>query len=249
MRHAHSTPQGSLGLVVKKASSLVRPKLEVFTRGKSIPDEVKRWNPQTQAGLYFKSICQYLPKQAALDMVGLLQEIVTLESRLSLVVYRFHPDPSATRIVEDYGLVSARVVTNNGVAWLVDCFEGATTATITQMKYHGIGLTPAAEAVADSALGNEITPTNLAAPSTRAVGTTVQGSAANIYETVGTLTSAFAPAQGLPIVEHGVFNTATIAAASTTNLLWDRSVFLTITLNNGDSIQATYDLTFTAGGL
>lgn len=139
--------------------------------------------------------------------------------------------------IEDYGLASLRVVTTVGVNFIVDAFQNS--VEVENMKYHGIGTGTTAEAVGDTALVTELT-TQYNPDSTRATGTTTEGASANIYRTVGTNTLD----SGTPAVtEHGVFS------ASSAGTLLDRSVFSAINLNgtNGDGLQSTYDLTFTAG--
>jgi hypothetical protein len=91
----------------------------------------------------------------------------------------------------------------------------------------------------DTALVTEST-TALNPDSTRGTGTTTEGASANIYRTVGTVT---ADAQ-IVVREHGVFSQAATGGGT----LLDRTVFTTITLESGDSLQATYELTCSAGG-
>jgi hypothetical protein len=136
----------------------------------------------------------------------------------------------------NYGVLSYRVVTNNGVGFIVDAFQNSVELEI--MKYHGVGTGNTAEAAADSALVTEST-TALNPDSTRGTGTTTE-SAANAYQTVGTVTFDGSAA----IVEHGIFS----QAATGGGVLLDRSVFSAINVASGDSIQFTYTLTFTAGG-
>jgi len=137
--------------------------------------------------------------------------------------------------IEDLGIVSCRVVTNNGVAFMVDAFDNTVEAEI--MNYHGCGTGTNAEAAADSALQTEST-TILTVDSTRATGTQSQPSA-NIYRSVGTVSFDGAGA----ITEHGLFS----QAATGGGVLLDRSVFSAINVASGDSIQFTYSLTLTAG--
>lgn len=136
----------------------------------------------------------------------------------------------------DYGVLSYRVITNNGVGFIVDAWENLVELEI--MKYHGCGTTNTAEAAGDSALAAEST-TALNPDSTRATGTLTE-SAANAFQTVGTLTFDATAA----IVEHGLFSQAATGGGT----LFDRSVFSTINVASGDSIQFTYTVTFTAGG-
>lgn len=130
--------------------------------------------------------------------------------------------------VIDYGCAGRRVVTTAYVQLLCDELQASVAAHST-FKYHGIGTGNTAEAIGDTALVTEV--------ETRATGTQAEN-AANIYESVGTITATGSRA----IVEHGVFS-----AASAGTLL-DRTVFSVVNLASGDSLQATYRLTLTAGG-
>jgi len=139
--------------------------------------------------------------------------------------------------VTDLGLASMRVVTTAGVNFIVDAFQN--TTELENLKFHGIGTTNTAEASGDTALAAEIT-TQYSPDNTRATGSTTEGASANIYRTVGTVTVDASVAA----VEHGVFSQAATGGGT----LLDRSIFSTVNLANGDSLQATYDLTFSAGG-
>jgi hypothetical protein len=129
---------------------------------------------------------------------------------------------------EDLGVICRNEVTDTGVAFIVDAFQNSTE--LETMKYHGCGTDNTAEDQTDTALGAEV--------ETRGTGTTTEGATANIYKTVGTVNITATRA----IVEHGVFS------ASTSGVLLDRSVFSVINVDNGDSIEFTYELTLTAGG-
>ena len=133
--------------------------------------------------------------------------------------------------VVDYGVVSYRQITSAGVQFLRDDWnDGA--SDINTMNYHDSGTSNTAEAAADTT----ITPAGPA----RVAGTkSVGSSGAN-----RTFTSAAQVSYTgtLSIVEHGLFS------ASTAGTLWDRSVFTSIGVNNGDSITFTYTGTLTAGG-
>jgi hypothetical protein len=140
--------------------------------------------------------------------------------------------------VLDYGVLSRRVVTTVGVGYVVDAFQNL--VELENMRYHGFGTGVAAEAVGDTALGTELT-TQYAVDNTRPTGTTTEGASGNIYRTVATLS----PDTGgtIAVTEHGVFS------ATSAGVLLDRSVFAAVNLVAGaDSLQATYDLTMSAGG-
>jgi len=136
----------------------------------------------------------------------------------------------------DLGVISCRVVTDVGVGFIVDAFQNSVELEI--MKYHGFGTGSNAEAVGNTALHTELT-TQYASDNTRPTGSTTEGATANIYRTVGTLS----PDATVAITEHGIFS----QAATGGGVLLDKSLFSAINLISGDSLQITYDLTFTSG--
>lgn len=139
--------------------------------------------------------------------------------------------------VIELGLASMRVVTTAGVNYIVDAFQN--TTELENLKYHGIGTGSGAEAIGETALVTEST-TALNPDSTRATGSTTEGASANIYRTVGTLTAD----ASIAAIEHGIFSQAATGGGT----LLDRSLFSTVNLASGDSLQSTYDLTVSAGG-
>lgn len=174
-----------------------------------------------------------------------LTGIVTITSELRARVNRGGTvirgeDGSVLRVVggewTDYGVLSRRVVTNAGVAFLVDAWQN--TVELENMKYHGVGTGSTAENVTDTALVTEST-TVLNPDSTRATGTQTEPST-NILTSTGTVTFDGSAA----IVEHGLFSQAATGGGT----LFDRSVFSAINVVSGDSIQFAYSATFTAGG-
>lgn len=132
--------------------------------------------------------------------------------------------------VIDLGPVGMRVVTDAGVAFLVDDWDDNTT-DITLMNFHDSGTGVTAENAADTVLVTQ------AGPTTRATGVKSQPSA-NILRSIGTI----AYTGTLAITEHGLFS-----QAAQGGVLWDRTVFSVINVINLDSIQFTYDCTLTAG--
>jgi hypothetical protein len=139
--------------------------------------------------------------------------------------------------VIELGLASMRVVTTAGVNYIVDAFQN--TTELENLKYHGIGTGSNTEAASETALVTEST-TALNPDSTRATGSTTEGASANIYRTVGTLTAD----ASIAAIEHGIFSQAATGGGT----MLDRSQFSTVNLASGDSLQATYDLTVSAGG-
>lgn len=162
---------------------------------------------------------------------GYKRKLPVMFGRLSLAVIRKDGG------LEELGLASFRVVTDAGVAAIVDAFQG--TFTLSNFKYHGIGTTNTAEAASQTTLAAELT-TQYNPDNTRATGNLGEGATANIFRTVGANTVDAAVA----IVEHAVFSQAATGGGT----MIDRSIFAAVNLSNGDSLQTTYDLTFTSGG-
>lgn len=133
------------------------------------------------------------------------------------------------------GLASTRVVTDVGVGYIVDSHQNS--VELENMKYHGLGTGSTAEAAGDTALVTELTTEYTG--NVRATGSTTEGATANIFRSVGTNTLDETP--GAALREHGIFS------AASAGVLLDRTVYAAITLSSGDSLAATYDLTYTSG--
>lgn len=173
--------------------------------------------------MLFKQWLRLLTKQFARPFIPGGE--VCVESRLSAV----HLSPTG-EVIKDYGIVATKQVTDAFVAFVVDNLQ-TESAEFGDCKYHDSGTGVTAEAAGDTGLGTKV-------ETGRATGSQGEGASANIYQTVGTISYTATRA----ITEHGVF---TQAAAGT---LVDRSVFTAINVNNGDSIQFTYELTLPSGG-
>jgi hypothetical protein len=138
----------------------------------------------------------------------------------------------------DLGLAGCRVVTTTGVNFIVDAFQGLVEPEI--MKYHGVGTGAAAEAIGNTGLTTELT-TQYQVASTRPTGSLGElAGNANVFETTATITVSAAVA----LTEHGVFS----QAATGGGVMLDRTVFAAVNLAIGESLQAQYDFTITAGG-
>lgn len=199
-----------------------------------VPDEltqrIRGYSPRTDLGRIVKDCLDFLPVDMAAELLDTITRSVVLESSLAVRVIRGEGS------IEDYGIVSQKVITTAGVGFLVDAWGN--TVELEIMRYHGIGTGSVAEAVGDTALGTELT-TQYNPDNTRATGTLAEA-AANIFQTVGTNTVDATVA----ITEHGLLSTAAVASG----VLWDRSVFAAINLVSGDSLQATYSMTASSGG-
>lgn len=172
-----------------------------------------------------------LPKIVAGRFAGLLPGLLTVEARLLGRV--LHADGRVT----DYGVLSTRVVTNVGVQWLVDAFQGLVEPELA--RFHGYGTGSTAENVADTGLVAELT-TEYAVASTRPTGSQTEGASPNIYRSVATLV----PTAPVTIAEHMLTTQAAVGGG----VAFDRSVFAGVPLGIGDQFQTTWELTIAAGG-
>lgn len=208
----------------------------ILVRDRWVPEDlaarIRGYHPKTELGRIVRDCLNYLPAEQASDLLERITAAVVVESSLALV--HFHAGPELR--IDDYGIVSRKVVTDNGVAGIVDALDN--TVANQDWRYHGIGTGTNAEAAADTALQTELT-TQYNPNNTRATGTFSQPSA-NISQSQATNTVDASAA----VTEHGVFT----QAATGGGVLLDRSVFSVINLASGDSLQSTYQLTLTSGG-
>lgn len=223
----------------------------------AIAPRLRAYNPRSDLGKIIKECFGYLPSDLAGELLESVQRSVILESSLSLLAYRLINRSAETRHcdhlyavlgnqafcskcdgrfeIEDYGVVGNKVITTVGVGYLVDAWQNL--VEMENQKYHGLGTGSTAEANGDTALVTELTTEYTG--NVRATGTTTEASA-TVFETVATNTLDGTP--GAALREHGLFS------ASTVGVLWDRTVFASITLSSGDGLQSTYDMTASAGG-
>lgn len=141
--------------------------------------------------------------------------------------------------LEEYGLVSAAVVTDVGMQKVVALLNTSDATTGTTFKFHALGTGTNAEAAGDTALQTELTTEYTG--NVRATGSQTTGATTKVYRSLGTNTLD----SGTPAVtEHGLLS------ASSVGSLYDRSVFSAINLvgANGDGIASTYDGTYASGG-
>ena len=220
------------------ASPVFTPPTVLWTpQWDGLKKRLEAYNPRTAPGRVIKELFRYLPPELAGEMLDAVLRIVVLGSSLAVTVYRGdlteHGRPGD---VERHGIVSRKVITDAGVAFLVDAWGG--TTEMENLKYHALGTSTAAEAVANTGLTTELT-TQYNPDNVRATGSLAEN-AANIFRTVGTNTLDV----GATIQEHGVMSQAATGGGT----LWDRSLTGAQTLSASDSLQTTYDMTATSGG-
>jgi hypothetical protein len=224
-------PSGDVGLQLIRASRTTVPGKELSLKeilqfgsplASGIREEVRDWRARNIMNLW-----RGVRRVMAARTMGL----PTMYGALSLAVIRKNGE------CLDLGLASLRVVTDAGVAYIVDAFQNS--VELENMKYHGFGTGTTNEAVGDTALVTELT-TQYATDNTRPTGTLTEGATGNIFRTIATLS----PDASAAITEHGIFS----QAANSGGTLLDRSKFAAVNLVSGDSLQATYDLTLSSGG-
>lgn len=213
---------------------------ELIFKDRWVPEPLqfkqRAWMPRTPFGQVVKDCLTYLPADLAADLIDRVSSAVVMHS--SLWAIHRHRDPQTGLWIEDdHGEVSHHVITDTGVAFLVDSWQGILEPEI--MKYHGVGTGTTAESAAHTALVTEST-TALNPDSTRATGSLTEGASANIFRTVGTVTFDASAA----ITEHGLFSQAATGGGT----MIDRSVFSAINVVSADSIAFTWDGTFSSGG-
>lgn len=225
--------------------SAAKSGLQIVKKDAWVPTElqakINRWSPKSHLGQIVRECLKHLPVALAAELIDRISSTVVVESSLALVVFRHKHSPrlvTPRTLVEDYGIVSRKVVTTAGVNFLVDALQGSVEPEI--LKYHGIGTDATAEAIGQTALLAELT-TEYNPNNTRATGNLAEGASANIFHTEGTNTL---DANGIVLREHGIFSQAATGGGT----LLDRSVFAAITLDSGDALLSKYELTLTAGG-
>lgn len=213
--------------------------MQVLVRGRSAGRaaelRLQLYQPRTDLGRVIRECFQYLPLELAEELFDHIRRCVVVESALS-VIHIHGPQSDTPGRWDHYGVVGRKVVTDAGVGFLRDCFTNTSEAE--NLKYHGIGTGSTAEAAGNTALVTELT-TQYNPDNTRATGSTTTNGA-NVYRTVGTNTVDSA----VTITEHGIFSQAATGGGT----LLDRTVWAGNSLNNGDSLTTTYDLTLTSGG-
>ena len=148
--------------------------------------------------------------------------IPTITAQLEALLIR----ADGTRIA--FGVIGRRLVTQNGVGFIIDDWDDDTT-DITNMNYHASGEGTTGAANTDTGLESEAT-----TETDRVAGTKSQP-AYNQLQTVGTQSFTGSAA----ITEHGLLSVITEGSG----VLWDRHTFSAINVGSGDSIQWTYTAT------
>lgn len=199
------------------------------------------WTPRTDFGKVLRTALDFLPTDMALEVLEHISRVGIIETQLEITVFR-RPDSRfwSGAAVEEYGIVSRRVVTDAFVAAVVDALDVGVGFTLSNFRYHGIGTGSTAEAASQTALITELTTEYTG--NVRATGTATQPSA-NIYTSTATNTLD----SGTPALrEHAVFTQAATGGGT----MLDRSLYASITLDGtvGDGLQSAYSITFTSGG-
>jgi len=123
----------------------------------------------------------------------------------------------------DFGTVSHKVITTAYAEFYVDQLINETSA-FGDFKWHQIGTGSTAESAADTALET---------PVEAVTAGTQEEDSSKVYKSVAQIAITATRA----LREHGIFN------SNAPGLMMDRTVFDLITLDNGDTFEATYKLT------
>lgn len=221
-------PKGRVRMVVRRQAPLpgLRGFLSCALPRPGLAPEINAWR--------LRNLYRVLPQFVMVMLITRLARafgVMTAYGRLSCKVIR-------DGVEFDYGIASYRLVTDTGVAFIVDALHAA--ATIANLKYHGYGTGTTNESAAQTALVTELT-TEYASDNTRVTGSQGEGASANIYQTVATLD----PDSAVAVTEHAVFD----QAANSGGTMLDRSKFSAINLGaTGDTLATTYELTLPSGG-
>jgi len=209
---------------------MINPRQVTFTSGtlmRLMPAKIAR----SRLGRAVYLAAGYLPPDLADELVDALSSALLIESELRLAVLRRGAGRS-----EYLGVVSRKVITDNGAAAVVNAFRN--TFELELFNFHALGTGSTAEAAAQTALVTELT-TQYSTDNVRPTGTQ-SAPAANQYQTVATITVD----ANVSVTEHALMSQAAVPGGT----MWDRSVFTALALNSGDSIIATYIATVTSGG-
>lgn len=192
---------------------------------KNISEKIKRWNTarKINKGLVPRG-------RANLNMIneqggdGSMGDAAVFGETLLNVKHIRNGEVIGTREVKN------RCVTNAGRDAIVDAFTG--TFTLSNFNYHDCGTGTTSENVSDTALVSPVT-------EARVSGTQSQPTS-DTYRSVATITFS----NSYAITEHGLFS----QSSKPGGVLLDRTVFSAINVQAGDSIQFTFDISFSSGG-
>ena len=129
----------------------------------------------------------------------------------------------------DFGIVGHKVITTAYAEFYVDQLI-AETSVFGDFKHHAIGTDSTAENITDTDLGTQVESVT--------AGTQVEDSS-KVYKSIASIAITATRA----LREHGIANNAVFASGT----MMDRTVFALLTLDNGDTFEATYKLSVSDG--
>lgn len=114
------------------------------------------FTPRSDLGRIVKAALGFLPTAMALDVLDAITRVAVVESSLVLTVLRQRESRFwGGAPIEDYGVVSRRLVTDAFVAAVVDALDVGVGFTLSNFRFHAIGTGSTAEAATETALGNQ----------------------------------------------------------------------------------------------
>jgi hypothetical protein len=111
---------------------------EIMVRDRWVPEPLafkrRAWAPKTPLGAVVRDCLEYLPLGLAADLLDRVSSVVVLQSALSAVHWR-RDDETGLQVPVDLGQLSHHVITDTGVAFLVDAWQNS--VEMENLKYHG----------------------------------------------------------------------------------------------------------------
>src|SRR4051794_15957899 len=121
MTSGHAAPTGVATFEIIRKRGWVPEALDARLRA---------YQPRTHLGELVRSCFTYLPRWLAEELLNEMKIILIGESQLEVCVVR------ANGVLEDYGVVSRKLVTDTGVGFIVDAFQNL--VELENMKFHGL---------------------------------------------------------------------------------------------------------------
>lgn len=220
------------------SEGVVRPSghatFEILRKRSWVPEKLdarlRAYRPRTHLGDLVRDCFEHLPTWLALELLDEMKIVLVGESSLHVQVLRLGG------WLEDWGVVSRKVITDAAVARMIDAFQGLDV--VTGWNFHGLGTGTNAEQVADTALQTELT-TQYTTDNTRPAGVLTEGAPNQLRSqaTIGVDAS-------VTIQEHGIFS----QAAAPGGVLLDRSLTGGQSLTSGESLIVTHTISIASGG-
>jgi hypothetical protein len=142
------------------------PRHPYTTAASSLAGRILAGTPKSRLGNLIHRAAWHLPDELAAELLDALASVCLIESSLGLK-HVHGPNGDRPGRIDDYGIVSRKVITDVGAAAVVNGFRN--TFELELFNFHGLGTGGAAEAVGNTALTTELT-TQYSVDNTRPTG-------------------------------------------------------------------------------